>query len=584
MSIEPRPRTALLVFGLCLATLVAHAQAPAPTVDEVRATARSLLQSLCGSQCDVIDVQIKKKPAAPRGAVAPGFDETPASRKIAASIELKLLLDKKLPATFRTFVAERVRHRIGEMGLPVTVATDVVPFPARPEPPPEPVAAPVPAQPPPPIIVQPPAAPPPATPVAPEPVAHWDALIMRMIEALPLLMLAGLLGLALIFVLRRFEALTNLAFAPETEAATPTVDAATDDKSAMPLATARADAPTVEAVAEAYRQHRSGARRVFRRLLLSGDYDTVARSVSLIGAGVVRDLMHDPDARQALGALGRRTAEVLRAPMADDDKAELLQRLDAELLGDRVAHRGRDVRPELEELLGFGPEAFAALVRRLAGRLSLVALRHAPPHLTESYLAGLTSKQRATKIEELLLAPAATPEEVAALAEAVGREADAAKVDGEEAERVVDLLDALPANEQDALVEALQSARPDFVRRNLGQLPVESALSRVPAYALAAAWSTVPFDDWISYLRGAPEDIRARAIAACPTRLRDSLDEELHLRVKVDARQATDARRRIVRAALHAAPTAGNGATGPARGVEDEDTAIMAPTGGKART
>ena len=129
------------------------------------------------------------------------------------------------------------------------------------------------------------------------------------------------------------------------------------------------------------------------------------------------------------------------------------------------------------------------------------------------------------------------------------------------------------------MVAALENARPDFVRRNLGQLPVESALLRVPAYALGAAWANVSLEEWIAYLRAAPSTIRDRAVAACPARLREALTEELALRVAVDPGLATSARRKIVRAALHAAPTAGNGvgngATGRPMAVEDEETGIM---------
>jgi hypothetical protein len=80
----------------------------------------------------------------------------------------------------------------------------------------------------------------------------------------------------------------------------------------------------------------------------------------------------------------------------------------------------------------------------------------------------------------------------------------------------------------------------------------------VPEHALAAAWAMVPFDEWITYLRVAPEAIKARAVAVCPARLRDGLIEELALRVATDPDRATEARRRIVRAALTASPKGGS--------------------------
>jgi Mg/Co/Ni transporter MgtE len=271
---------------------------------------------------------------------------------------------------------------------------------------------------------------------------------------------------------------------------------------------------------------------------------------------VVEDLSHDPVVRQALHAAGEKTAEILRAPMTDEDSEEVLRTIQAELVADRVAHRADDVRKEFEVLLGWGPEAFAACMNRLHQRLGLLLLRHAPPFLSESYLFGLAPNARADMVRKLLAEPPAEPEEIEALADAIEAEKGAAIVGGYEADHIVDLLDSLPAPEQEEVVSDLESTRPDFVRRNLGQLPVESALLRVPEQAIATAWAQVAFEDWIAYLRVAPPGIRDRAIATCPQRLRDGLVEELGLRVAPDVPRATAARRRIVRAALSAAPLA----------------------------
>jgi hypothetical protein len=208
------------------------------------------------------------------------------------------------------------------------------------------------------------------------------------------------------------------------------------------------------------------------------------------------------------------------------------------------------------EASGGGRDGFA--VAGPANRLRLVLLRHAPVHLTESYLRGMSPNDRAKLVRQVLEAPAAEPEEIEALADAIESQAQAALVGGYEADHIVDLLDSLPADEQDALVSDLETTRPDYVRRNLGQLPVESSLLRVPDQALGAAWVMVPVEDWIAYLRVAPEAIRIRAIETCPARLRDGVESELSLRVAADPDRATRARRRIIQSALQAAP---NGAS-----------------------
>lgn len=559
----------VLILTVLALPSVASAQRT-PTVDEIRSETRALLQSICGWQCDVTDVTIKTKPALPVGAVAPGFDDAPAARTVPAAIDLQLLLDTKLTATFRNFVTERVRSRIGEWGLPVTIGSKVTAFPERPTPPVDEPARPVPEppplqQPPPqPIIVQPPAPPPP--PVQERP-SIAEALLLSLIQALPLVLLALILAWTVLRVLRRYESFLGGPLPEEDAAAKPVTAVEAQPRTApAPL-----PPPEPQALTAALRDNRSGTRRVFRDLIVRGEYDTVAHAVALLGDFVLADLPHDPAVRSALGPLGRRTAELLREPVEDEARTEVLRRVQAELIADRVAHPVEALRPELGALLGLGPEAFAALATRLPPRLRLVLLRHAPAHLVEAFLRGLTGKEHADVARSLLVAPAAEPSELAELAGAIERERPAALLSGDEADRVVDLLDTLPAAEQEQLLVTLEGARPDFVRRNLGQLPIESALLRVPDAALSRAMIEVPLDDWAAYLRIAPEMIRGRVLHACPARLKEPLQEELGLRVAADPARGAEARRRIIRAALAAQGHPANGAIQRPLAVEDRE-------------
>lgn len=531
-----------------------------PSVDEIRTETRSLLQSMCGEQCDVVDVKVNKKRVAPPGTGAPGFDDAPRARLEPSDVNLTLLFDQKLTKQYRDFVADRIKQRVSELGLPVLVRQQVRPFPAPPPPPIEPI--PPQPQPPvqPPVIVQ---APPPPVPKAPPPEPKkadlTEALLLRLIEALPLLLIFGLLAWMVFRVLKRMEslAMTGRYLEPEEQDVTLTPEVVEETRQPT-RAEMTIPPPSKEELGSDLVRFRGSTRRIYRRLLMAGDYDTVARSVALLGDFVVQDLSHDPAVRRALAAAGTRTAEVLRNPITEEEKEELLRTIHAELVADRVAHRSDDVRDELESMLSWGPESFAAMMGRLDDRLRVVLLRHAPGHLTESYLKGLTPGTRAKRVRELLEAPPAEPEELDVLAEAIEAQAQAALVGGYEADHIVDLLDSLPADEQDALVSNLETTKPDYVRRNLGTLPVESALLRVPEYALGAAWVTVPFEDWIHYLRAAPEGIRTRALASCPARLRDNVKSELSLRVAADPDRATQARRKIIQAAVQAAP-AGQG-------------------------
>ncbi len=523
------------------------ASAPSVSVEEVRATTRSMLESMCGQQCDVVDVKVKKRPARPQGGAVPGFDDAPRARLEPSEIQLALLFDSKLNGNYRKFVADRVRDRIREYGLPVTISPRVRSFPKAPvldTPQPQ-----TPQPPPQPIIIQPPQQPQPQpNAVEAVPAPNWvDLLFQRFIELLPLLLLFLLLAWLVLRVLKRLE---NLAFDLRVPAEEPVPTITADVVEERPTGAQPLPPPSIEDLRGDLGQYRSSTRRVFRRLLSQGDHDTVARSVALLGDFVVQDLANDPAIHRALLAAGQRTAEVLRAPMTDEEQEETLRTVQAELVADRVAHRAEDVQPGFEALLGFSPEAFAALVAGLQPRLRLVALRHAPGHLCETYLKGKSDSSRAKIVRELLDTPASTPEEISALAAIIEVQGQAALVGGYETERIVGLLDALPAASQEDMVTTLEQTRPDFLRRNLGQLPVESALLKVPEQGLQGAWAQVSVEDWVAYLRGAPENIRVRALASCPQRLRDSIEDELSLRVSPDPQQVIIARRRIVSAAL----------------------------------
>lgn len=537
------------------AELLMLLSAAVPSEEAVRARARAALEPLCRGRCDVVEVDIRTRPAR-RGAVAPGFEEGVSTLEV-AEVRLTVLFDRALPADLRRFAQERLQARVGELARPVRVVPKVRAFPRPAEPldaPPVESApsVPAPASPQPaPIVIQPPAVSSPPEPV----VTWWDRIGLRVLEVVPLFLLFGLLAWVVLRVLRRMEDLVFDLRAPPSPPPPPTLVPEVVETSGAVVGPAQdLPPPTVEELADALARHRASTRRVFRKLLLSGQHDTVARAVALLGDGVVRDLSHDPSVKPHLLEASVRTAEVLRAPMTDEDRDDLLRRVRAEWVADRVAHRSEDVRGELEPLLGWSPEAFARFTQDLDDTRALhVLLRHAPGHLTEAFLRGLDGEARTELIRDVMGALPATPDELADMQRRIRDGADAAEVGGWEADHLVELLDALPAEAQDGLLEQLEQDRPDFVRRNAGRLPVESALLRVPESALEVAWSDVPVDVWIAYLRSAPADIAARALEVCPARARAAVRDELSLRVTVDLDEARHARKRILRSALSAA-------------------------------
>ncbi|MBI2373599.1 MAG: hypothetical protein HYV07_06335 [Deltaproteobacteria bacterium] len=522
-------------------SILALALAGEPTVDDVRARTRSLLESLCGARCDVVDVAIDTRPAVAKGSVAPGFDEPPEQRKVPSAIRLTLLFDARLEAAVRKFVSERIKHRIEELGLPVTIAERAIPFPALPvdEQPPRAAAAieePAGVQPSAaPIVINPPSS------ASPEPrLEPMGVMWLRLAESVPILLLALILAFVVMRLISRLEALSGSW----------PVDGEPEPLPTPRIASTATPAPAAGDLSLELRTHRPNTRRVVRSLIAKGEHDVVARAVAVLGDFLVRDLAHDPVSRAALPALGARTLEVMRDPIEPEARDEVLRRIRAELEADRISHLGEPRTPELDELLAYSPEAFVALAARLEERLRTVLLRHAPEHLVEAYMASVDEEARRDTVNDVFLGPAAEPREVRALAEQLRHHADAARIEGEETTRIVALLDLLPGSEQDAVASALPSRRPTLGSH--AALPIESQLGRVDPNAIVAAWERLPLVDWIAYLRAAPEDLRARCLASCPERLRPVVAEELALAVPVDAERAAEARRSIVRVALDA--------------------------------
>ena len=535
------------MFAASLVLLALAAPEGMPSEAEVRAEARALLEPLCRGRCDVISVEMKRRRAGGRGTGAPGFDAPAPERLELSEIRLGVLFDAALEPSFRRFATERLEERLAELGAPVKVVPKVRPFPAPADPlekPPEPVPEPPTEETPEPEPEAPVEAPAEAEP-------DWTRKVLeRLLEFLPLFALFGLLAWLVLRLMRRME---DLIFDLRQPPPAPEPPAVTGELVEEPEGASTLPPPTVEEVASMLGRHRSSTRRVFRKLLLAGEHETVARAVALLGDGVVRDLARDPDTRVALLASGERTAEVLREPMTDEDRDLLLRVIQAEMMADRVAHRGEDVRPELEPLLGWSPETFVRFVEDLGSPdLVRAALRNAPPNLSDAYLRGLDDRARAALVLDLMQSPPSRAEDIEALAERITLDQASAEVGGWEADHLVDLVDALPSEAQDELIEELARSKPELLRRNLGRLPVETALTTLPEPAIEAAWAKVPLEGWLAYLRGAPAPIADRCLALCPARLRAAVTEELSLRVPVDRDAAREARRRIVRAALDA--------------------------------
>src|SRR5215468_6702339 len=93
------------------------------TKARVEAEVRSYLSSLCPSQCELSEVTVKVAPRKPAAGTTPGFEEMSPDAKdyVVASVDLGIVIDKRLPGEFRTNLKTLIERRLKGEGLPATV-------------------------------------------------------------------------------------------------------------------------------------------------------------------------------------------------------------------------------------------------------------------------------------------------------------------------------------------------------------------------------------------------------------------------------------------------------------------------------
>jgi hypothetical protein len=494
-------------------TLIALLLAAAPTAgtkiqreaeDRARADAADLLRTLCPEQCVLLSVQARVDDEDVGGATTPGFDPAgartvPVLRAISASV----LIDQRLPTAFRGRVKSLVAQRLKSAGVPASVAVEQVSFPVRNPPYLEAKDTP---------------APPPQLPVAAATPVATPKLDEKLIEHAPLLAVVTLLGgvlLALggLFFLAARKAPAEPLFAEPLPPEEPAQSAASEaQREAFPAARARR-------LEKQITDDRALRNIVLREALGRGEHGLVARWVRELGDALLDDLRGDSAVAPALSAL---SAE-LKKPADPAARAAALQDLEGRLLAARLS-RASDA-DAFAFLEGVRAEVFVAAWKGLSPGAQEVALRLAPAHLRSAALPELPAEQR----QEIALAWVRKPEVSAAYALAAADElreriANLHAGPAEADRALADLLDSLPRDEQDALLERL---RREGDSRSASGLLTESALAYAPTDLLGAALLGVAPARLVAYMGGTDEAVRTHLLAACPARVRVEIEEEL---------------------------------------------------------
>jgi hypothetical protein len=513
-------------------TLIALLVAAAPTAgtkiqreaeDRARADAADLLRTLCPEQCVLLSVQARVDDEDVGGATTPGFDPAgartvPVLRAISASV----LIDQRLPAAFRGRVKSLVAQRLKSAGVPASVAVEQVSFPVRNPPYLEAKETP---------------APPPQLPVAGAAPVAMPKLDEKLIEHAPLLAVVTLLGgvlLALggLFFLAARKPPAEPLFAeslPPEEPAQPATSEA--QREAFPAARARR-------LEKQITDDRALRNIVLREALGRGEHGLVARWVRELGDALLDDLRGDSAVAPALSAL---SAE-LKKPADPAARAAALQELEGRLLAARLS-RASDA-DAFAFLEGVRAEVFVAAWRGLSPGAQEVALRLAPAHLRSAALPELPAAQR----QEIALAwvrkPEVSPAYALAAADELRERLANVHAGPAEADRALaDLLDSLPRDEQDTLLERL---RREGDSRSASGLLTESALACAPADLLGAALLGVAPARLVAYMGGADEAVRTHLLAACPARVRVEIEEELGMHRGTAREEFFESRRELL--------------------------------------
>jgi flagellar motor switch protein FliG len=514
--------------------------------EEIERRVTPLLTEMAPGQADLkyVDVRVTRPTALPSGA-APGFEElSPATEFVAEKAEVALVLDAKLPAQFRKDLKNLIKSRLDGLAVPIEIQETVLAFPTpRPLPPaprepapyayPPPAAAPAPA----PAPAQPTAATPATAPVpAAQPPATTRAMYVLLALVAFLTLLVTALGVVLAVVLMR----------PGTPVA------ATDQRAAKPAPGTRADAPPaadhLPEVRRALREDRLLARRVMSELLRENQLDKVARTVELVGPGVVEDLRGDPAYVMPL----RQAAALLVESRAGGDghqQRELVAELHRRVLKHRMIGAEDPVEQEFAFLLGLSPARLAAVLAPEPASVQAAALRYAPAHLRAAYLAERSPAERSALAAALASSRPPVKDHLLDVASTLrARAAEHAHVDSGETGEVdlaVELVEERPPAEQAEMLEAMRRADPAKARAVQAALITDHSFELVSEEVLAAASLAVATDLLVRFLRVAPDAVVARTLGALPPTVAASVQEELSLDVTVAPQQTVEARRAL---------------------------------------
>ncbi len=509
--------------------------------EDIERRINPLLEQMAPGQAELkyVDVRVTRPSALPSGA-SPGFEEmAPGTEFVAEKAEVQLVIDAKLPPPFRRDLKTLIKNRLDAIAVPIEIKETVIPFPTpRPQPTVREPMPYYPQQPQQPQAAQQQTAPAPAATTTPAPPAEPGprGLPPTLAIALAILgLLIGGLAVALVFALRgrRGDA------GGEARDGKPQADG----QPAQSRAAAAVD--HLPEVRRALREDRVLARRVMGELLRENQLDKVAVTVELVGPSVVEDLRGDPSCAGPL----REAAALLVEGRTQGPKEvqEVVAQLHRRILKHRMVGAEDPVEQQFAFLLGLTAPRLAAVLAPEPASVQAAALRYAPTHLRQTYLAERSPAERAALAAALATPKSLSKEHMLDVATTLReRAAEQAHLDAGETgdiDLAVELIEERPPAEQAEILEAMRRADPGKARAVRAALIGDESFLLVSEDVLVAAAIAVPTEVLARFLRDAPEEIATRLLAVLPASVSGAVREELSLEVSPTPAQSGEARR-----------------------------------------
>ena len=513
-----------------------------------------VLTRLCPGRCELIDLKVNVTSPKAVGRVLPGFDTPTASEVEVEGIEARVMIDSALPRSFRSNLPQMLTYRLSDLSTRVVITPIQLRFPSPQLPPTPPPLPEYPEQPKPRLEAEP--APTPAPVPLPTPIeepveepkpligtgeeVNLADLLLPWVPLAVILLFVSLLTLFVLRQLRRFqESLEAKNKVPEEHelARQSSYDPRGWGAERYPNSRAEDEAtmPDLSEMLKSLKSSRSVQNKVLRRWL-EDDAQELGLLVSLLGAEIMNDLKQDRALKAALESLSQHLSS-LRVPVSSTQAWQLSYALKSRLNAAQILHDERALGATWEFMLGLSLSTLKQLFDPLSAAEQSHFIGQLPMEMRSVFLGQISPQQR----QDLMLFAGAegglNRAQSLDLAHRLKRRSEELSPMSEEmsaqATLIIDMLNALPFEQQLESLLPLEAQRPQVAHAVLRQLCLEEVISFIPNEVLMEALLRTPFDVAINTMRGLSDPLAQILLTATPPHRSIAYAEELEVPIPV---------------------------------------------------